>query len=825
MSKTLRSPNSATTNGSSVDERVAEQFGLSIVVPTRNEAGNVAALVTRIESALQDMPGAHLPAEIIFVDDSDDETPEAIRSLQCSTEVRLVHRTAEERSGGLGGAVVAGMAVARAPWVCVMDGDLQHPPEALADMARQALVEDAQLVVASRFCNGGDIGNFSRMRQRLSRICSTAASVLFRRHLERVSDPLSGYFLVRLDSLQLDRLRPQGFKILLEILVRTPSLRVAEVPFQFGDRHAGETKASSREALRFVTQLARLRVGELAARFGRFGVVGATGLAVNMLLLALLTDVAGLYYVAGAILATQGSTLWNFAFTELWVFADREHKHGGGRRLAMFLGVNNAGLVLRVPILVALTSGLGVNYLISNFASLIALTLLRFAVADLWIWAREGRAKLGYSYDIHGLITVASDVRLPELARFRVDELFESPDVEVRIGDVRREGKHGVTTRFAPNGNGMHFNGSNGHAAGSNGHAAGSNGHAAGSNGHVNGSNGHVAGSNGHVNGGSNGHPELGAYIEASLRYTELLGRYGFAVDITDTGDRMKVLAAPLLRRSPHVLYTNVVEPILRWTFVRRGYALVHAACFADGERAYMITARTDTGKTTTMLKTLDRFPYSFISDDLTVLCPDGRVLAYPKPLTISQHTVQAVKAANLSRKERLGLIFQSRLHSRGGRRIGLIIAKLRIPAATLNAVTQLVIPPPKYHVERLIPGAEVAPEARLAGLFIIQRGGVGEDVLDREEALEILLSNCDDAYGFPPYPKIEGWFHSREGSELKPLEQQIIEKAVSRVPAVLMRSETMDWAERLPGAISAQVTDERQERAREQDGQGVGSH
>ena len=118
-------------------------------------------------------------------------------------------------------------------------------------------------------------------------------------------------------------------------------------------------------------------------------------------------------------------------------------------------------------------------------------------------------------------------------------------------------------------------------------------------------------------------------------------------------GERVEVLAAPLLQRSPHVLYTNVVEPILRWTFASKGYALVHAACFADGDQAFMLTARTDTGKTTTTLKLLDHFPYSFLSDDLTIVCPDGRVLAYPKPLTISRHTVHAVKTPLLSRRER----------------------------------------------------------------------------------------------------------------------------------------------------------------------------
>ena len=179
------------------------------------------------------------------------------------------------------------------------------------------------------------------------------------------------------------------------------------------------------------------------------------------------------------------------------------------------------------------------------------------------------------------------------------------------------------------------------------------------------------------------------------------------------------------------MLYTNVVEPILRWTFAERGYALVHAACLADGEDAFLITARTDTGKTTTSLKMLDSTPFSFLSDDLTLVTPDGRVLTYPKPLTISRHTLEAVKTPLLSRRERLGLVVQSRLHSRSGRRFALVLAKTHLPAATINAIVQLLVPPPKYHVERLVPGVEVAVEARLAGMVVIERGGRGEVVLD----------------------------------------------------------------------------------------------
>ncbi len=152
---------------------------------------------------------------------------------------------------------------------------------------------------------------------------------------------------------------------------------------------------------------------------------------------------AGLFYVVSAVIATQASTLWNFCFTELWVFSDREHKRGRGTRMALFFLMNNAALALRGPLLVLLTSGLGIHYVVSNVISLVGLTLVRFALADTWIWAkaRPSDSPPGpYGYDIHGIVSVLSDARLPELERFRVGALAAEPDIRVRLGRVAANG-------------------------------------------------------------------------------------------------------------------------------------------------------------------------------------------------------------------------------------------------------------------------------------------------------------------------------------------------------------------------------------------------
>lgn len=693
---------------------------LSIVVPTKNERDNVVRLIERLEAVLPTVA-----MEIVFVDASSDGTAEAIEQMAArgKREIHLLRQSASRRIGGLGGAVVQGLRAARAPWVCVMDADLQHPPELITALLEQAESRDLDLVVASRYCEPGERSGLGWARAMASRSGTTVARFLFPQRLREVTDPMSGFFLVRRDALALDGLRPRGFKILLEILVRNPGLRVAEVWFAFGERQAGKSKATIREGVRYLSLLARLR-------FARFGVVGASGLVVNTLVLALLTDVAGLFYVVSAVIATQASTLWNFCFTELWVFSDREHKRGRGARMALFFLMNNAALAVRGPLLILLTSGLGIHYVVSNVLSLVGLTLVRFALADTWIWAKARPADSPpgpFGYDIHGIVSVLSDARLPELERFRVGALAGEPDLRVRLGRVESSAD------------------------------------------------------------------------EPAVHYRE--GRLGFGVSIR-LGAQIEATASPLVGRSPHVLYTNVVEPILRWTFAARGYALVHAACLAKGDSAFLVTARTDTGKTTTSLRLLDHEAYSFLSDDLTLVSPDGRALTYPKPLTISRHTLKAVKTPLLTRAERAGLVVQSRLHSRSGRRFALILARTHLPAATINALVQLLVPPPKYHVERLVPGVEVVPEAHLAGMVVIQRGGIGGLALDEHEALETLMANCEDAYGFPPYSAIEGSLRRRNGSDLADVERAIVASALSGVPAAVLRSESMDWWRRLPGVV-----------------------
>lgn len=700
---------------------------LTVIVPTKDEAGNIEPLLRRVEDAVGDDA-----TEVIFVDDSSDDTPAVISKMAdiCALAVRVVHRPLERRADGLGGAVVEGIRAATGEWVCVMDADLQHPPETIPRLLQRARADKVDLVIASRFAPTADVAGMNAVRVVTSLLTRLSAQLLFPRRLSQVADPLSGFFLFRRLAVDPDRLRPRGFKILLEILVRFPALTITEVPFRFEARYSGASKADTREGFRYLRLLVDLRIQRLR-RFSRFIVVGASGLVVNQVLLAIFTELFDLHYLISAVIATQGSTGWNFILSDAWVFRDRVARSSVLARFIQSAVMNNALLLARGPLLVLLTDGFGVHYLASNLVTLLLLVLFRFAVSDRWIWA-EDRTQHPFNYDIHGILRITSEASLPELAYFRTQNPVDHPDLCIRVGTSGRPRR-------------------------------------------------------------SSG-PDEGFF-----RYQEVLGRLGFWVEIT-RGECTEVAVGQLLRFSPHVLYTNVVEPMLRWMLVRHGYALMHGACLATGDdEALLLTARTDTGKTSTLLRLLARQRLGFLSDDMVILRPDGEVLCFPKPLTISHHTLSAVTGlARLNWYERLMLPLQSRVHSRSGRLFAKLLARMPLPVATINTLVQMLVPPPKYAIDRLVPSVEFTHASRIAQRFEIQRGPDDEAIVEPQQAHTLALEDCEDAYGFPPYAALEPFLTTCDGRNLRPEEQQIIADGLGTRPTTLIRRQARDWWARI---------------------------
>lgn len=355
---------------------------LSIVVPTYNEAPNVAELVQRVTDALATLEGG-LDAEILFVDDSTDATPDVIRAVAADSAipVRLIHR--EEATGGLGGAVLEGLAAAHADACLVMDGDLQHPPEEIPALWRRFSRGDVDVVIASRYAGGGTSdGLADRTRVLVSKASTSVTRAMFPIRLRGVSDPMTGFFLVDRRSVDQALLRPRGFKILLEMLARR-SMRVAEVPFDFADRHAGDSKASVRQGLHFLTQLTALRFGKMSL----FAVIGVLGAAANVAIVWCLTQL-GVGYIIAAIIAAEVTIVGNFLLQERFVFDDmRESATGVWLRFAKSFTFNNAEALVRIPIVAVMVSTGHISAVVATAITLVLAFFVRFLFHSLVVYA------------------------------------------------------------------------------------------------------------------------------------------------------------------------------------------------------------------------------------------------------------------------------------------------------------------------------------------------------------------------------------------------------------------------------------------------------
>jgi dolichol-phosphate mannosyltransferase len=229
-----------TVGGGSEGGRDSDRALLTIVVPTRNETDNVPRLVRELRESLSD-----LDYRVVFVDDSTDGTPGVIRDLAREDgRVRLVRREGVERRGGLSTAVTMGLDLSSgaSEYTCVMDADLQHPPEKVREMLEAARRTDADVVVASRYAAGGSYAGLSGTARRAVSVGSKYLAQIVFKEARKTSDPMTGFFLIRNEAISGIQFRPTGFKVLLEILVCAPELKVVEAPFDFRARHDGVSK-------------------------------------------------------------------------------------------------------------------------------------------------------------------------------------------------------------------------------------------------------------------------------------------------------------------------------------------------------------------------------------------------------------------------------------------------------------------------------------------------------------------------------------------------------------------------------------------------------
>ena len=278
------------------------------------------------------------------------------------------------------------------------------------------------------------------------------------------------------------------------------------------------------------------------------------------------------------------------------------------------------------------------------------------------------------------------------------------------------------------------------------------------------------------------------------ILYTEHLGSAGAQFSI-DFGQRIEVTINKLISRSKHVLYVNLVEPLLRFLFISKGLILLHSACLDKNESGILLSAPPDTGKTTTVLKCVKN-GFSFLSDDMTIIKLPNQALCFPKPMTISSHTFKTAVSVSNNRDTDRSMRIRSLVHSKTGRSFMHKLAKLNVPIFTINTVGQSIVRPPKYSINSILQDAKIKKDTTVDNLYFLKREGNDIIPLDTSGALNLAIENSDDAFIFPPYSELLKYIaiNGRTAFELLEDEKKLLHTFLSGINSFVVKSEKRAW-------------------------------
>jgi dolichol-phosphate mannosyltransferase len=357
---------------------------LAVIVPSYNERENIELLYEKVALAL----GGTRWEMIVVDDNSPDGTADVVNELsRVYANIRCVRRFGRR---GLASACVEGMAVTSAPYVAVIDADHQHDETILPEMLAQAL-NGADLVVGSRFAEGGSAGDgLSATRLSGSNLANRLAGMIAG---QAVTDPMSGYFLIRREAAleAAPRLASDGFKILIDLIVTSARmgkpLKIAEVPYTFRPRHAGESKMNPLIVIQYLgLWVSKMTGGALPPSFLLFGLVGGTGVVVHLASLWLFTSVLAQGFVVSQIAATLIAMTWNFVLNNNLTYADRKLR---GMRmvkgLASFFAICALGGVANISVANAIYQWDHQTF-VAGLAGAIMSSVFNYAVTRAFTW-------------------------------------------------------------------------------------------------------------------------------------------------------------------------------------------------------------------------------------------------------------------------------------------------------------------------------------------------------------------------------------------------------------------------------------------------------
>jgi dolichol-phosphate mannosyltransferase len=362
---------------------------LAVIVPTYNEAENVAEIVRRVALALEGVDW-----ELVFVDDdSPDATWQRVRALgREDRRVRVLQRVGRR---GLSSACIEGLLSTSAPYLAVIDGDLQHDETRLAVMLDRLKGGDLDMVVGSRYTDGGGVGDWDARRQTMSRLAGAIGRALIKVDLK---DPMSGFFMLRADLLQtcVRNLSGVGYKILLDIFASCPTPpRFAEVPYQFRLRSAGESKLDKAVLWEYLLMLLQKVLGPvIPIRFIAFSLIGGLGVLVHLAVLWTLHRAAGFDFLTGQSAATLVAMTSNFFLNNLLTYRDMRLR---GRALiwgwVSFTLACSVGALANVGIATYLFQA-DSSWVLSAVAGILVGAVWNYAVTAVYTWRKPKGANM-----------------------------------------------------------------------------------------------------------------------------------------------------------------------------------------------------------------------------------------------------------------------------------------------------------------------------------------------------------------------------------------------------------------------------------------------
>jgi dolichol-phosphate mannosyltransferase len=354
---------------------------VSVIIPTLNERDNIRRIADVVEKAL-----TGVEFEIIFVDDdSTDGTREALFQLSHrDPRIRLIHRIGRR---GLATAVIEGMLSSSAPFLAVIDADLQHDERILPTMLAYAQNDAADVVVGSRYITGGALGQWDKKRVWISAVATRLANLVIK---AEISDPMSGFFVISRPAFEsaVRNTTGQGYKILLDICASAGRpLRILEVPFEFRTRHAGESKLDALVAWEYLMLLGDKLVGHIVPiRFLSFTAIGGLGVAVHMAILSAFVAVGDTFFTA-QIVATLCAMIFNFFVNNALTYRDRRLKGWSlVRGLTSFIAICSVGALANVGIANYLFSDRQYVWWAAGLAGILVGAVWNYATTSLVTW-------------------------------------------------------------------------------------------------------------------------------------------------------------------------------------------------------------------------------------------------------------------------------------------------------------------------------------------------------------------------------------------------------------------------------------------------------